>query len=198
MKRFKVSTAAFLLAAAASTAQAATVFTFDNDAVGTNTQFTDTVNGISATFSSPVDPGGFQIQPTLFQALTGNVLGDPGSSFINGIPLTITFSSELTAIAAVFATADFGTASPFTLTAFRGNTQVGTVTQTGFFPAGFTFPEGEIAFSGPAFDTVVFSSTAPDFAVDQIAVAQAPEPALYGLVGLALVTLGVVRPRRKR
>ena len=71
--------AAFLaLAGFALTAHAASVFTFDADNVGTSTQFTDTVGGIPATFLSPSDPGGFQIQPTIFQALNGNVLGDPG------------------------------------------------------------------------------------------------------------------------
>lgn len=187
-----------LLAAFAATAQAGAIFTFDGDAPGTTTQFTDTVNGLSATFSSPADPGGFQIQPSIFQALTGNVLGDPGPSLANDIPLTVTFSQELSAITAVFATADFGPPSPFTLTAFEGNTLVGSVSATGIVPAGFTFPEGEIAFAGPAFNTVVFSSAAPDFAIDQVATAAAPEPSLMGLVGLALITFGAIRPRRNR
>ena len=180
------------------TAQAASIFTFDNDTVGTTTAFTDTVNGISAAFTSPADPGGFEIEPTIFQALSGNVLGDPGPNFANNIPLTITFNQELTAFTTVFATADFGAPSPFTLTAYQGNTLVGTVSATGIVPAGFTFPEGEIAFEAPAFNTVVLSSTAPDFAIDQVAVATAPEPALSGFVGIALLTLGMVRrPRRK-
>lgn len=187
-----------LLAAFAATAQAGVIFNFDADTPGTTTQFTDTVSGLSATFSSPADPGGFQIQPSIFQALTGNVLGDPGPAMANDIPLTVSFSQGLSAISAVFATADFGPPSPFTLTAFEGNTLVGSVSATGIVPAGFTFPEGEIAFAGPTFNTVVFSSTAPDFAIDQVAAAAAPEPSLMALVGLALVTFGAVRPRRNR
>lgn len=66
----------------------------------------------------------------------------------NGILLTVTFSQNLSAVAAVFATADFGPTSPFTLAAFEGNTLVGSVSANGFVPAGFTFPEGEIAFGG--------------------------------------------------
>lgn len=187
-----------LLAAFAAAAQAGVIFNFDGDAPGAATQFTDTVDGLSATFSSPADPGGFAIQPSIFQALTGNVLGDPGPAMANDIPLTVSFSQNLAAISAVFATADFGPPSPFTLTAFEGNTMVGTVSATGIVPAGFTFPEGEIAFAGPAFNKVIFSSTAPDFAIDQVAAAAAPEPSLMALVGLALVTFGAIRPRRNR
>jgi len=187
-----------LAAAFALTAQGAAVFTFDTDSVGAVTQFTDTVNGISATFSSPVDPGGFQIQPSIFQALTGNVLGDPGPNFANNIPLTITFSQNLVAIDSLFATADFGAPSPFTLTAFLGTTQVGTVSAIGSVPAGFAVPEGRIAFQGSAFNSVVFSSTAPDFAIDQVAVASAPEPGMAGLIGIGLFAIGAVRPRRMR
>jgi hypothetical protein len=187
-----------LAAAFALTAQGAAIFTFDADPVGTTTQFTDTVNGISATFSSPADPGGFQIQPSIFQALTGNVLGDPGPNFANNIPLTITFNQDLVAIDTVFATADFGAPSPFTLTAFLGTHQVGTVTSSGVVPPGFTFPEGEIAFHDSAFNTVVLSSSAPDFAIDHVAVASAPEPGVSGLIGLGLFAIGVIRPRRKR
>jgi hypothetical protein len=187
-----------LLAAFALTAHAATILNFDTDAIGTTTQFTDTVNGLSATFSSPADPGGFEIEPSIFQALTGNVLGDPGTAFANNIPLTITFNQDLSALGAVFATADFGAPSPFTLTAFLGSTQVGTVSATGIVPIGFSFPEGEIAFEGSPFNSVVFSSPAPDFAIDDVAVATAPEPALNAMVGFALICLGAVCTRRKR
>jgi hypothetical protein len=188
--------ACLALAGFALTAHAANVFTFDADTLGTSTQFTDTVGGISATFSSPSDPGGFQIQPTIFQALNGNVLGDPGPAGASGIPLIVTFNQDLSAIAAVFATADFGPASPFTLTAFLGNTQVGSVTQTGFVPAGFTFPEGEIAFGGSPFNRVVFSSPAPDFAVDQLAVAPTPEPGSIWLFGFGLVGVALLLRRK--
>ncbi len=63
-------------------AHAATIFNFDNDTFGTMTTFTDTVNGLSATFSSPPSPGAFSIQQSFFDTLTGNVLITP-----NTVPL---------------------------------------------------------------------------------------------------------------
>lgn len=62
---------------------------------------------------------------------------------------------------------------------------------------GFTFPEGEIALSGELFNNIVVSSTATDFAVDNITVATAPEPAVSGLFGLAFLALGIPAIYRK-
>ena len=176
---------------------AATTFTFDGDSVGTATQFTDSANGISATFLSPGDPGGFVIQPSIFQALSANVLGDPGPAGLQGLPLEIDFSTALSALSLVFATADFGPASPLTLTAYLGANQVGSVSGTGIVPAGFTFPEGELAFVGPAFNKVVLASVAPDFAIDNVAVVATPEPRALLLFGLGLIALGAVRLKKQ-
>ena len=178
--------------------QAASTFNFDNDAVGTNTQFTDTANAISATFLSPGDPGSFVIQPaSFFQALTGNALGDPGSSGAMGIPLEIDFSTNLSALSLVFATGDFGMPSPLNLAAYEGSTQVGTASATGIVPNGFTFPEGEIAVTG-AFNRVVLSSAAPTFAIDDVAAVAAPEPGTSLLLGLALSEFALFPLRRLR
>lgn len=192
LMKLLAATAAFGIIAHAGTV----VFDFEADSVGTATRFTDTVNGLSATFSSPADPGGFVIQPTIFQALNGNVLGDPGPAGANDIPLDIGFSSPLAAISLVFATADFGPPSPLTLTAFNGNTQVGMAPATGIVPAGFIFPEGEIAFEGAPFDRVELSTAAPDFAIDQVAAVATPEPSALWIAGLGLIALGAVRRRR--
>ena len=180
-------------------ANAADVFNFDNDSLGTSTTFTDTANGLSATFSSSADPGGFIIYGDngMFETLTGNVLGDAGPSGANGINLSIAFNQNLSALLLDFATADFGTASPLTITAYENSTQVGSATATGMILPGFTFPEGEIALSGVLFNNVVVSSTAPDFAVDNINVATAPEPAVVGLFGLGFLALGVPAVYRK-
>lgn len=127
-------------------ARADAIFNFDNDAIGTATGFTDTVNGISATFSSSADPGGFVIYQSMFETLTGNVLGDPGPAFQDNLSLTINFSQGLSAVTLDFATSDFITPSPFTITAYENGLSVGSATSTGQFLNGFTFPEGEIAF----------------------------------------------------
>lgn len=160
-------------------------FNFDNDAVGTTTSFTDTTNGISATFTSPADPGAFTIAPSIFQALSGNVLG---SVFGGANQLDIDFNTPLTGATLVFATSDFGTPQPFELQAFENGTAVGSATATGMVPAGFTFPEGEIAFAGQAFNRIVLSTpNSAGFAIDNVAVAQAPEPASGTLILLGLL-----------
>jgi len=184
-----------LLCAAAN---ASTIFNFDGDSPGTSTNFTDTVNGLSATFSSSADPGGFTIYGSMFETLTGNVLGDPGPANLDGLALNISFSQDLSAITLDFATSDFITASPFTITAFEGSTQVGTATLNGQFLNGFTFPEGEITFAGGPFNTVVLSSTAMDFAVDNINVVTAPEPGTLALLGAGLLLTGLPSMRRRK
>jgi hypothetical protein len=178
-------------------ANAGAIFNFDGDSLGTATGFTDTANGISATFSSAADPGGFVVYASMFETLTGNVLGDPGPAEQDGLNLNISFSQDLQAITLDFATDDFITPSPFTITAFENSTQVGTATSTGEFLSGFTFPEGEITFAGGPFNQVVLSSTAMDFAVDNINVIAAPEPGTFALLGASLLLTSLAFMRRR-
>jgi PEP-CTERM motif len=180
----------FAVGAMGATANASVaVFNFDTDALGTSTTFTDTVNGLSATFSSNADPGGFTILGSMFETLTGNVLGDPGPAGQDNLSLFVNFSSELTAVEFNFATSDFATPSPLTLNAYQNSVLVGSTSATGMFLGGFVFPEGEIAFDGPAFNRIVISSTATDFAVDNItaATAAAPEPGTLSLFALSIL-----------
>jgi hypothetical protein len=184
-----------LLSAAAN---ASVVFTFDGDSPGTSTTFTDTVGGLSATFSSSADPGGFVVYPTMFETLTGNVLGDPGPAFMDNLALDVSFSQNLSAIELDFATSDFITPSLFTVSAYENSDLVGSVSSTGQFLSGFTFPEGEIAFAGGPFNNVVISSAATDFAVDNITVATAPEPGTLATFGIGLFLLGISSVRRRK
>lgn len=177
-------------------ANASTIFNFDNDSLGTATNFTDTVNGLSATFSSSADPGGFVVYQSFFETLTGNVLGDPGPAGLDGLNLDINFSQNLAAATLDFATADFGTPSPLTLTAYEGSTMVGSYTSTGQYLDGFTFPEGEISFAGQTFNQLVVSSSAMDFAVDNINVTPSPEPAAFSLFAVGLLAMGIPAARR--
>jgi hypothetical protein len=190
----------FLLTAAVlcAAADASTVFDFDGDNLGTTTGFTNTVNGLSATFSSSADPGGFVVYQSMFETLTGNVLGDPGPAGMDNLALSVNFSVNLAAVELDFATSDFSAPSPFTLTAYENSQLIGSASSTGQFLNGFSFPEGEIAFAGSPFNRIVLSSPASDFAVDNITVATAPEPATCALLGIALLALGVPALRRRR
>jgi len=191
----------FVLAACAlsAAANASTIFNFDGDNLGTATTFTDTVNGLSATFSSAGDPGGFVVYPSIFDTLTGNVLGDPGPAGLDNLSLDVAFSSELSSVALDFATSDFNTPSPLTLTAYQNSQLVGSAQATGNFINGFSFPEGQISFGGAAFNNIVISSTATDFAVDNIAAIATPEPGLFPLlaVGLGAIAVGSLRAKSR-
>jgi hypothetical protein len=187
----------FAACALGATASASTIFNFDSDTPGTSTTFTDTVNGLSATFSSSVDPGGFVVYPSIFDTLTGNVLGDPGPSGLDNLELDIAFSSNLDAVALDFATSDFSTPSPLTITAYENSQQVGFSQSVGSFISGFDFPEGEIAFEGAIFNRIVVSSGAVDFAIDNLAVVATPEPAVLPLLALGLVGIAIASWRAR-
>jgi hypothetical protein len=196
IKRIQLFVAILALSAGAN---ASTIFSFDSDSLGTSTTFTDTVDGLSATFSSSADPGGFVIYPSMFETLTGNVLGDPGPAGQDNLSLDISFSSDLNAIELDFATSDFSTPSPLTLSAYENTQLVGSTTTSGMFLDGFFFPEGEVAFSGADFNNVVISSPAMDFAVDNINANPVPEPGPLSLVAMGIVFLvaGSVRHQRR-
>lgn len=190
-----------LLAAGAlcAAANASIIFNFDGDSLGTSTNFTDTVNGLSATFSSTADPGGFVVYPSIFETLTGNVLGDPGPAGLDNLALSVTFSQNLSAVTLDFATADFATPSPLTISAYENTRPAGSASATGSFLSGFSFPEGEIAFTGGPFNQLVISSTATDFAVDNInVITAAPEPAVSALFGAGLLALSMPSLRRRK
>jgi MYXO-CTERM domain-containing protein len=128
------------------------------------------------------------------------VLGDPGPAGQDNLSLTVNFSQDLSAVVLDFATSDFITPSPLTLTAYENSTLVGSNTLRGQFLPGFTFPEGEIAFDGGTFNQIVISSTATDFGVDNINVitaTAAPEPATGTFLGAGLLALGILAVRRR-
>jgi hypothetical protein len=159
------------------------IFNFNGDPTGTPTPFTNSVGLLTATFSSSGDPGGFEVFPSFFETLTGQVLLDPGPAGDNNLTLSILFNYSATAITLDFATLS-ATGVPFDLSAYNGAMLVGAATATGSIPGGpFVYPEGAIAFSGASFSEVVLSApAATDFAIDNIAVATSiPEPATWTL-----------------
>ncbi|MBS1857036.1 MAG: PEP-CTERM sorting domain-containing protein [Acidobacteria bacterium] len=186
-----------LMAVATGTASAGTIlFTFDTDSTSTATTFTDTASGLSATFSSPADPGGFTIFPSFFASLTGNILLQDGSP----VPLTIDFSDPLSSLTLLFATATLDPVS-FQLIAYNSGTEVGTVSAVGGTPPGTVYPEGSISFSGVSFDRVVLSTPSSSvFAIDNVSatVGQVPEPASFLLIGLGLASVAIRVSGRRR
>lgn len=200
-KQFFIS--GLLLSCLSTVGNAASIFNFDADTTGTGTPFTDTSNGVSATFSSPGDPGGFGITAGFFSTLSGNVLIDPGPAGIDNLALNIIFSSSPNSIGLDFAV-DSPSPVPLTLTAFQNGATVGVVTATDVPPSGFDFPEGHLDFSGTTFNSVTLTTTATDFAIDNVTVSNAaatPEPATFGFMSLAGVitsfSLMAARLRRR-
>ena len=185
-----------LLMVAVGVVRADSVFTFESDAVGTATQFSNTQNGTTATFSSPADPDGFEVFPALgFLTLTGNFLG-PGANTPAHTPLTIAFSTNLNSISLDFGLNDPGS---LTLMVFEGATLVGTVSVTGVVPPGFSQPEGLISFDGATFNSVVLNTPSANlFAIDNVDVATAtvPEPSTLFLLCAGVVGLAITQRRR--
>jgi hypothetical protein len=193
-----------LLSSSPKAANADSVFNFDEDPIDRGTEFSDTSNGISATFSSPGDPGGFGVQQSLFSNLTGNVLIDPGPAGLDRMSLTIRFSSLVQSVDLNFAV-NTTNPVPLTLTAFSGDATVGTIAASGTLPsADSQAKEGHISFHEASFNSITLASDANDFAVDNITVAEvssAPEPASFWFLGLAMTlasTHAVAKRFRRR
>jgi hypothetical protein len=165
-------TAICLVAVFSTAASAGPLYTFDAIGSGTTTTFTDTSDGVTATFSSP-DGAVFVVTGSFFDSLTGNVLFDVDAAHH---ALDVEFSSPASFVSLLFAVNGLDT-DTLTLEAFLGGTLVGSVTTGGTVPSGGFFPEGTISFSGVLFDAIRLTSTAPDFAVDDIALSAVPEPA---------------------
>ena len=179
------------------------VYNFSTD-IGATTTFSHTTDGLTATFSSPADPGGFGVGPTFFSPpMNGTVLLDPGSSGASGIPLDISFSQDVGYIALFFATDGTGS---FDLSAYENGVLVGTASQTGVVPFGYGFPEGIIKFSGVFNSVVLTSPDTPYFAVDNVGVIlsstfgqtpSAPEPSSLLLLSSGVLALaGFFRRKR--
>jgi len=200
----RVILGSLLLGSLSVAGNAASIFNFDADSVDQGTPFTDTSNGLSATFSSPGDPGGFGITASFFSALAGNVLIDPGPAGLDHLALNIGFSSSVDSIGLDFAV-NSAAPVPLTLTAFENSAAVGTVTAADAFPSPEAqSPEGHLDFSGTLFDSVTLTSGAADLAIDNVAVtrsvATTPEPAAAGLFSLAgaLACIGLMVKRLQR
>ena len=198
MKRItRIVLALILLFVGLGRAKAVSTYTFEDVALNTSTPFSVTENGVTASFSSPADPGAFTITTSFWAPpISGNVLFDPGPSGASSIPLNVSFSQPLASISMDFATDGSG---PFNLSAFLGSTFVGTATAAGIIPPGFGFPQGNISFGTATFDKVVLSSpNTPFFAVDNINVTPIPEPSSLALISIAATLASYFGWRRRK
>jgi PEP-CTERM motif-containing protein len=181
--------AGLLLVGPINSAAHASIIDFQSVALGTSVPFTVTTAGTSATFTSTA---GFLVGDTFFSTLTGHVLFDADALIA---PLFVAFNQPLSNISLNFALNTGNTSVPLTLSAFLGGpggTLVGATQATGAIPPSFFFPEGLISFAG-AFDTIRLSTTAQDFAVDNLNFTPAstvPEPS--SLLLMATGAVGVV------
>jgi hypothetical protein len=186
----------------------AALITFDLQtvSVGAFTPLSQTVDGVTATFSSPT-PFAYSVQndgTTLFKLsqLSGNYL-NPNSAL--ALELDIAFSQPVDSISVAFVTAEDHT-STLVLDAFLGASPVGSASAAGSrIPGDTQWPQGTVSFTGTTFDRVTLNIPDPvdegtaTFLADTIIVntqpppTPVPEPTSLALLGMGLLLTGLKR-----
>jgi hypothetical protein len=195
----KAGCAVAMTAALVPAAAQATLFDFENIALGTTTTFTDTVGGLTATFTGSASvcaAGG------LFVTLSGNVeIQDLCNNPANGAqtgPLGISFSSDQSSVSFDFATLELvpGTPGSLTVQAFENGNLVSTTVFNSTVPPGHPGGEGVASITG-TFNRLVLTGDTSDtlLAIDNINTG-VPEPTSIALLGAGLACLALVWRRR--
>jgi hypothetical protein len=198
-----------LLTAAGSLGRAQqAVFDFENYATNdplttTYTPFIDTVNGLSATFTSNA-PGdqGFLVDTIGFSSFHGNALDENQSQPY--ATLTIKFSKPVNDFFLNFGLNDqhgtLGTGMDIlNLVAYNAGTQVGQSSNLGQPIDADGYPQGVALYDGTPFDSVSLNSPINLFAIDNLSVETVvPEPSTISLwiLGAGCILFGLWRRSR--
>lgn len=182
--RFLTFAVFIALGPALQSTKADAIFTFETDPAGLAAPFSNTVNGLTATFSGSATVCS---SAGLFTSLSGNVLIQSlcGPSTETGT-LSISFSSSVNGVSLNYATA--GGAGTLNLTAYQNATQVGTINFVSAVPSGFFNGEGIAAFSG-IFNRVTLTG-ASLIALDNINASTVPEPSSLAVLSGVLSLFG--------
>lgn len=215
-----VALAGAVLAAAPGAAQTVLLnpatLDFESLALGTTTPIDVEFAGLTATLWSPggnvfsvVDE--FQESSVGFEALTGNVLLDTDQA-LHALILDFLPAPAIPGRVPDFVSLNFAlraTTGSLTLRHYaripgEADRLVDSVTIHGVVPDGYFYAEGSIASASYEwFDYAVITSTAPDFAIDDLRVEQAevyltPEPATAALTGAGLIAAALAAGSRRR
>lgn len=205
-----ILTCAFV-AGSAAVAQADSIFNFDDLALGTQAPFTETNNGVTATFTSSL-PNTFDIETDPSGIGSGQRLIQIDTTTADNVSLTVTFGGQqFQSVSLPFAILGITTDNPapqLTLQALLNGTAIGSITApatTNLPNDGPFYSTGSLSFNpGSAFDSLVLTSSRNGFAIDDLsvstsAVSGVPEPApvallMFGMAG----TLAFIRHRQNR
>ena len=172
-------------------------FTLDDFPLFARTPLVTHSGEITATFSSPQGAAFFVAPGDVFSTLSGNILvdNDPEQN-----TLDIFFSSPMHSFSVLFALRTSSADDELSLEALLEGVVTGSASARGAVPPGFTFPEGNLSFSGVIFDQVRLTASSEDFAIDNVEVtpefAPIPEPSSIWLAGAGLIGAVLILARR--
>jgi hypothetical protein len=199
------------VAGSAAIARADSIFNFEDLALGTQAPFTETNNGVTATFATSL-PNTFDIETDPDGIGSGQRLIQIGTTTANNVSLTVTFGGQqfqsVSLPFAILGVTGDNPAPQLTLQALLNGTAIGSInapTITNLPAGGPFYSTGSLSFSpGGAFDSLVLTSSRNGFAIDDLSVSTAavsgvPEPApvallMFGMAGM----LAFVRHRQRR